>query len=320
MHTIGTRWLWIGFFVFVIAVLAIDLFILDGKRSHRVSMREALSWSMVWFCCAMIFNGVLWWYLQQTAGPLVAQQKTLEFFTGYLIEESLSVDNMFAFILIFNYFAIPAELQRRVLLYGLLGAVIMRLLLILSGTWLVSQFHWVLYLFGIFLMITGGKMLLVKDNEASLDDNKLLKWLRSHIRMTSSLHGEMFFMKKNKLWYATPLFLVLVLIELSDVVFALDSIPAIFAITHDPFIVFTSNIFAILGLRALYFLLSNMAARFHLLRYGVGMVIVFIGVKMLIEPWIKIPITISLSVVVVVLATTVLLSGLSQWNKKRKSL
>lgn len=320
MTSMGTWWLWGGFFCFVIMVLGIDIFLLGGKKTHRVSTREALSWTLVWFSCAMIFNALIWWYLKQTTNPVMAQQKALEFFTGYLIEESLSIDNMFAFILIFNYFAIPRELQRRVLLYGLLGAVILRLILILSGTWLVSQFHWVLYFFGVFLVVTGIKMLLTKENEPIVENHPFINWLRHHLRMTSSLHGEFFFIKQNNLWYATPLFLVLVAIELSDLVFALDSIPAIFAITHDPFIVFTSNIFAILGLRALYFLLSNMAARFHLLKYGVGIVIVFVGSKMLIEPWMHVPIILSLGVVVAILTTTVLLNLLVNFNKKRKSL
>lgn len=308
MHTIGTWWMWSGFFIFVILMLALDMYVFGGRKSHRVSAREALAWTLVWISCAMIFNFLLWWYLKNNYGLALANQKGLEFFTGYLIEESLSVDNMFVFLMIFSYFKVPREYQRRVLLYGVMGAIVLRLVVILLGTWLVSQLHWVLYLFGLFLVFTGIKMLLFSSDEKDLEQNILVMWLRNHIRLTDKYHDEHFFIKQNRNWYATPLFLVLVLIEFSDVIFALDSIPAIFAVTYDPFIVFTSNIFAILGLRALYFLLENMAARFYLLKYGIALMLSFIGVKMLIMPWVKIPTLIALSVVVAILATTVVLS------------
>lgn len=310
MHSIGTWWLWLGFFTFVLFVLAIDTFCLGGRKAHRVSTREALSWTVVWVSCAMIFNFLLWSYLTQTQGSIVANQKALEFFTGYFIEESLSVDNLFVFIMIFGYFAVPKEYQRRVLLYGVLGAIGMRLVVILLGIWLVSKMHWLLYMFGVFLVFTGIKMLFFANQDKDLADNALLHWLRRHLRLTGQFHDEHFWVRKNGLWYATPLLLVLIFIELSDLIFALDSIPAVFAVTQDPFIVFTSNIFAILGLRALYFLLAGMADRFHLLKFGIAIMLTFIGTKMLIAPWVHIPISIALSIVAAILITAALLSVL----------
>lgn len=308
MYSTGKWWMWLGFVVFVVIVIAIDLFLLGRKKDHKVTIREAFAWMGIWFSFAMLFNALLWWYLAKHHGVLFANQKALEFFSGYLIEQSLSTDNMFAFIMIFNYFAIPAKYQHRVLIYGVLSAIVLRLIVILGGTWLVSELHWILYLFGIFLVFTGIKMLMPAKEETNLAENPLLVWLRKHIRVTDKLSEEHFFIKINKLWYATPLFLVLVLIEVSDLVFALDSIPAIFAITNDAFIIFTSNIFAVLGLRALYFLLSNMAQQFHLLRYGIAIMLTFVGVKMLIADWVKIPILLALAILVAILATTILLS------------
>ena len=307
MHSIGNGWLWTGFFFFVLMVLSIDIFFLGRGKSHRVSTRESLSWTVIWVLCALAFNYLLWWYLHQSHGIHFANQKAEEFFTGYLIEEALSVDNMFAFLLVFNYFLVPEEYQRRVLLYGVLGAIVMRFLMIFAGIWLVLKIHWILYLFGLFLVITGIKMFFMKEKEG-LSDNSLLSWLRRRFRVTEKFHGERFFVRQNAMWYVTPLFLALILIEVSDLVFALDSIPAVFAITQDPFIVFTSNIFAILGLRTLYFLLARMAARFHLLKWGIAIMLMFIGTKMLIAPWIEIPVEISLGVVAATLVTSALLS------------
>lgn len=309
MHSIGTWWLWLGFLLFILAVLAIDIILLNGKKTRAVSSRQALFWTFTWFTCAMLFAIGLGWYLKMT-DAMLAQQKALEFLTGYVIEESLSVDNMFVFIMIFNYFVVPKALQRRVLLYGVLGAMVMRFIMIYLGVWVVRELHWILYLFGAFLIFSGIKMFLVEVDQQNLANNALLIWLRRHIRITDQFHGEKFFIKSNFLWYATPLFLALIFIEVSDVIFALDSIPAIFAITNDPFIIFTSNIFAILGLRALYFLLVNMAARFYLLKYAVALIIVFVGTKMLIEHWVQISTLFTLCVVVSVLAGTVILSFL----------
>ncbi|MGE0384131.1 MAG: TerC family protein [Gammaproteobacteria bacterium] len=297
--------MWAGFIAFVLAMLALDLFVFGGKKAHRVHVREAAAWVAVWVSLALSFAGLLWWYLHGTHGAEIARTKTLEFLAGYLIEQSLSVDNMFVFVMIFTYFAVPAELQRRVLLYGVLGAIVMRAGMILAGVWLVQQFSWVLYVFGAFLVITGIKMLVFADAQPDLERNPLLRWLRGHMRITPGFHGESFFVRQNGVLWATPMFLVLVLIEASDVVFAVDSIPAIFAVTTDPFIVFTSNIFAIMGLRALYFLLADMADRFHLLKYGLAIVLVFIGGKMLAMPWFHVPIQWSLSIVASIILVSV---------------
>ncbi|MBP7203672.1 MAG: TerC family protein [Propionivibrio sp.] len=300
--------MWAGFIAFVIAMLALDLFVFGGKKAHRVAVKEALAWVIAWVCLALAFAGLLWWYLNDTQGAVIAQRKTLEFLAGYLIEQSLSIDNMFVFVMIFGYFAVPPELQRRVLLYGVLGAIVMRAGMILAGVWLVSQFAWILYIFGAFLVITGIKMLVFADSEPDLEQNPLLRWLRGHLRITDGFKGERFFVRQNGVLWATPMFLVLLLIEASDVIFAVDSIPAIFAVTTDPFIVFTSNIFAIMGLRALYFLLADMADRFHLLKYGLAIVLVFIGGKMLAVPWFHIPIQWSLSIVGCIILVSVILS------------
>ncbi|KNH45900.1 TerC family protein [Pseudomonas lini] len=305
---IGELWMWVAFILFVIAMLAVDLFVFGGRKAHRVSVREASCWVIAWCALALVFAGLLWWYLNGEFGPEIAQRKTLEFLTGYLIEQSLSIDNMFVFVMIFGYFAVPPELQRRMLLYGVLGAIVLRGAMIFAGVWLVSQFAWLLYVFGVFLIITGVKMLLFAHQRPDLDNNPLLRWIHGHLRVTSRFHGERFFVLKNGRHWATPMFLVLVLIEASDLMFAVDSIPAIFAVTTDPFIVFTSNIFAIMGLRALYFLLANMADRFHLLKYGVAIVLVFIGTKMTLMPWLHMPVEWSLAVVGGIILTSVLLS------------
>lgn len=306
--TFATAPMWAGFIAFVIAMLALDLFVFGGKKAHRVAVKEALAWVIAWVCLALAFAGLLWWYLNDTQGAVIAQRKTLEFLAGYLIEQSLSIDNMFVFVMIFGYFAVPPELQRRVLLYGVLGAIVMRASMILAGVWLVSQFAWILYVFGAFLVFTGIKMLVFAESEPDLEQNPLLRWLRGHLRITTDFKGELFFIRQNGVLWATPMFLVLLLIEASDVIFAVDSIPAIFAVTTDPFIVFTSNIFAIMGLRAMYFLLADMADRFHLLKYGLAIVLVFIGGKMLAVPWFHIPIQWSLSIVGCIIVLSVVLS------------
>ncbi|WP_309304300.1 TerC family protein [Pseudomonas sp. LS1212] len=305
---IGEPWMWVAFIVFVIAMLALDLFVFGGRKAHRVSVREALAWVIAWSSLALVFAALLWWYLNGMFGAEIAQRITLEFLTGYLIEQSLSIDNMFVFVMIFSYFALPPELHRRVLLYGVLGAIVMRAVMIFAGVWLVSQFAWVLYVFGAFLIITGIKMMIFAEQQPDIEKNPLLRWLRRHLRITDGFYGERFFVIQNGLRWATPMFLVLVLIEASDLMFAVDSIPAIFAVTTDPFIVFTSNIFAIMGLRALYFLLADMADRFHLLKYGLAIVLVFIGGKMLVMPWFHMPIQWSLAFVGIIILTSVLLS------------
>lgn len=295
--------MWAVFIGFVLMMLAVDLFLVGGNKAHKVSFKEAAAWSVVWFALAMLFNLGLWWYLKGSYGAEIADTKAMEFLTGYLIEKSLAVDNIFVFLMIFTFFAVPAEFQRRVLIYGVLGAIVMRAVMIIAGAWLVQEFHWILYLFGAFLVITGVKMLMFAEVEPDLSKNPLLNWVKRHIRLTSGYRGEKFWVVENGVRLFTPLFLVLIMIEISDLIFAVDSIPAIFAITTDPFIVFTSNIFAILGLRAMYFMLAGMADRFHLLKYGLAMVLVFVGVKMLIVDFYKIPVELSLGIVGLIIAT-----------------
>ncbi|MNF45825.1 Inner membrane protein alx [compost metagenome] len=305
---IGEPWMWTAFVAFVIVMLALDLFVFGGRKAHRVSACEALCWVIAWSSLAGVFAALLWGYLNATLGAEIARDKTLEFLTGYLIEQSLSIDNMFVFVMIFSYFKVPPELQRRVLLFGVLGAIVMRAAMIFAGVWLVSQFAWLLYVFGAFLIITGIKMLIFANQQPDLENNPLLRWLRRHLRLTDDFHGERFFVVRDGVRWATPMFLVVVLIEASDLMFAVDSIPAIFAVTTDPFLVFTSNIFAIMGLRAMYFLLADMADRFHLLKYGLAMVLVFIGSKMSLMPWLHMPIQWSLAIVAGIILASVLLS------------
>jgi len=289
-------------------MLAVDLWVFGGNKSHKVTAREAGAWSLGWFSLALAFNGGLWWYLNGTVGAEIAEQKSLEFLSGYLIEKALSVDNIFIFLLIFTAFQVKAEYQRRVLIYGVLGAIVMRAIMILAGAWVVSEFSWVLYLFGAFLLYTGVKMFKAVDEQPDVQNNPVLRFARRHLPVSEGEHGEKFFVWKDGKRYVTPLLLVLILIEATDLVFAVDSIPAIFAITSDPFIVFTSNMFAILGLRALYFLLADIADRFHLLKYGLALVLCFIGLKMLLLPWLHIPVYVSLSVVTALIAGSVIAS------------
>ncbi|HQS57427.1 MAG TPA: TerC family protein [Gallionellaceae bacterium] len=309
--SIGEPWMWGAFIGFVLIMLVLDLFVFGGSKAHKVSVKEAASWSLAWVSMALLFNAGLWWYLSGTAGQEIADRKALEFLTGYLIEKSLSVDNVFIFLLIFSSFHVAAEYQRRVLIYGVLGAIVLRAIMILAGAWVVQEFSWVLYIFGVFLLITGMRMLVMAEKKPDLEKNPVLKFARRHLRISADNHGEKFMVMKNGVLYFTPLFLVLILIEVSDLVFAVDSIPAIFAITTDPFIVFTSNIFAIMGLRALYFLLADVADRFHLLKYGLAMVLSFIGTKMLIAPWYHVPVAASLIIVTVLIAASVVASLLA---------
>ena len=317
MELLGSWWMWTGFAAIVLALLLVDLLLVGGGKQHKVSLKEAAIWSLIWVAVAMAFNGAIWWYLDANAGREIANQKAMEFFTGYLIEKALAVDNVFVWLMLFGYFAIPIELQRRVLLYGVLGAIVMRTGMIFGGSWLISQFHWILYLFGAFLLFTGAKMLWMADKEPDMANNPLLRWLRGHMKISDTLHEERFFVVKQGVRYATPLFLVLILVEISDLIFAVDSIPAIFAITTDPFIVLTSNIFAIMGLRAMYFLLADFADRFVLLKYGLAVILLFIGAKMMLIDLFHIPIAVSLGIVGLILLTSM---GLSLWYSARKSV
>lgn len=308
MESIGTWWMWLGFFIFVVCAVAVDLLIMNKQGAHKVSLKEAGIWSLLWFSLAFIFAGILWWYLEAQQGSEFATKKTMEFVTGYLVEKSLSVDNIFVFLMIFSFFAVPAQYQKRALILGVIGAIVLRAVMILIGAWLLAQFHWILYVFGIFLVVTGIKMIWAADKKPDLNDNPVLKFVRKRFNVSNDFDGERLFTVQNGVRYATPLFLVLVMIAATDIVFAVDSIPAIFAITSDPFIVMTANIFAILGLRALYFLLADLADRFHYLSYGLAAVLIFIGAKMLLIDVYKIPITISLGVVALTIATSMIVS------------
>ncbi|MCS3455663.1 TerC family integral membrane protein [Aeromonas sp. BIGb0405] len=311
----GEWWMWLGFFALVLTLLWVDLRFVGGGKSHKVSLKEAGAWSLVWVSMALLFNLAIWYWVDVNMGREMANQKGLEFLSGYLIEKALAVDNVFVWLMLFGYFAIPAELQRRVLLYGVLGAIVMRAGMVFAGSWLIEQFHWILYLFGAFLLLTGAKMLWAADKEPDLANNPLLNWMRRRVKVTEQLEGENFFVWRDGVRYATPLLLILVLVEVSDLIFAVDSIPAIFAVTTDPFIVLTSNIFAIMGLRAMYFLLAGVAERFSLLKYGLAFILMFIGVKMLLLDIFKIPTGVALGVVASIL---VLSMGLSLWLTRKQ--
>ena len=302
-------WLWLVFVGTVLAALFVDFVVLRKQGSHVVGVKEAAIWSVIWLAVSLAFNGLLWWAVRDTTGSTsIANTKSIEFLTGYLIEKSLAVDNIFVFLMIFAYFKVPPAYQKRVLMAGIIGAIVLRTIMILVGGWMLQQFHWLLYVFGAFLLITGVKMWFSSGQESSLDDNAALKFLRKVMKVSKTYDGEKFFTIENGKRIATPLLMVVALIEFSDVVFAVDSIPAIYAITNDPFIVLTSNIFAILGLRALYFLLAAAANRFALLSYGLALILVFIGAKMLLIDIYKIPAVASLGVVFAILAATMGLS------------
>jgi tellurite resistance protein TerC len=309
MQTIAPLWLWATFGVIVLASLFIDFVVLRKQGSQDIGVKEALNWSLIWIALSFLFNGLFWWAIKDTTGSTeLANTKSLEFLTGYLIEKSLAVDNIFVFLLIFTYFAVPSHFQKRVLMIGIIGAIVLRTVMILVGGWLLAEFHWILYLFGAFLVLTGLKMWWAAGKEPNLDDNPALKLLRKLIPVSKDYDGENFWTMENGKKVATPLFMVICLIALTDVIFAVDSIPAIFAITNDPFIVLTSNVFAILGLRAMYFLLASVASKFHLLNYGLAVILIFIGTKMCLIDIYKIPVHFSVGVVVAILAITMLLS------------
>lgn len=290
---------WILFNVFVLMMLAIDLGIFN-RKSHVISFREAMSWTVVWIILALVFNGILYYW----RGPVQA----MEFFTGYLVEKALSIDNIFVFIMIFSYFQVPPAYQHKVLFWGILGALVMRAIFIFAGVALIEQFHFTIYIFGALLIYTGYKMFGHKNVKLDPDNNPLIRLVKRWMPVTSDLHGDKFFVKLDGKRFATPLFLVLILVETTDLIFAVDSIPAILAITQDQFIVYTSNVFAILGLRSLYFALAGIAGRFWLLSYGLAVVLVFVGMKMLLIDLYKIPIQWSLAFIFIVVALSILLS------------
>lgn len=306
IESVGTPTLWFGFLFFVALALALDLGVFH-RKAHAVKTREALAWSLVWVTLALVFNvGVYLWF---------GSQRALEFSTGYLIELALSVDNLFVFVVIFSYFAVPLHLQHRVLFWGILGAIVMRIGFILAGAALIQTFHWIIYVFGGLLLLTGIKLLVHKTANVQPDRNPILRLFRRVIPMVADFRGASFVVKETGRWYATPLLLVLVAVEATDIVFAVDSIPAIFGVTTDPFIVFTSNLFAILGLRSFFFLLAGMMSRFRFLNIGLGVVLAFVGSKMLVANLFKVPIGWSLGIVGGILSLSVVASVLFPQKK-----
>ena len=308
METIASPLMWTAFGGLVVLALLADLVLMRHGGPHRVTFKEALGWSVGWVAVAVAFGGWLWWYVSQQSGPDAGQRIALEYFTGYLIEKSLAVDNIFVFLMLFTYFAVPEEQRQKVLVIGVLGAIVLRAIMIFAGALLLAKFHWILYVFGAFLLLTGVKMLWAAGKEPDLENNPLLRWLTGHVPLTRGYVGSKLSVIENGKRLYTPLFIVIVMIGITDLIFAVDSIPAIFAITEDPFVVLTSNVFAVLGLRAMFFLLAGMADRFHLLPYGLAVVLIFIGAKMLAVDLFKIPVLVSLAVVATIIGFTVVLS------------
>jgi tellurite resistance protein TerC len=295
----GAIWLWVGFNLFVLAMLVLDLGIFH-RNAHSVSIREATIWSAVWIALALLFNAGIYFF----SGPELA----LQFLAGYLIEKSLSVDNIFVFVLLFSYFSVPAAYQHRVLFWGILGALVMRGILIALGAMLLENFHWILYLFGAFLIVTGVRMAFNKDEAVHPERNPLLKLVRRVVPVTAGYEGDRFLVRRAGHALVTPLMLVLLVVETTDLVFALDSIPAVFAVSRDPFIVYTSNVFAILGLRSLYFVFANVMSKFYYLKFGLSVVLSFVGVKMVLSDIYHVPIGLSLAVIAFVLASALIAS------------
>jgi tellurite resistance protein TerC len=296
---IATVYVWIGFIAFVLLMLALDLGIFH-RKSHEVKIKEALIWSAVWISIAMVFNYGIYVYMGEV--------KAIEFLTGYVIEKSLSIDNLFVFIMIFSYFNVDKKYQHKVLFWGIIGALIMRSIFIFAGVALINKFHWIIYIFGAFLIFTGVKMLFQKDEKMDPNKNPLVRLFKRFYPVTDTMRGDRFFVKINAKTFATPLFVVLLLVEFTDLIFAVDSIPAIMAITSDPFIIFTSNVFAILGLRALYFALAGITQYFHYIKYGLSAILVFVGLKMVMVDFYKIPVMISLFTILGILVISVVAS------------
>ncbi|MFA5832612.1 MAG: TerC family protein [Bacteroidota bacterium] len=303
--------MWVLFNGFVLAMLTLDLGVFH-KKAHEVKMKEALTWSAVWIACALIFNTLIYYYWDWMApgSEYANKDAALAFLTGYLIEKSLSVDNVFVFLMIFTYFQVPRLYQHKVLFWGILGALLMRAMFIFAGVSLITSFHWMIYLFGALLIFTGINMALQKDKKLQPEKNPVIRLFKKWFPVTNEYHGDKFFARINKRNVATPMFIVLLVIETTDVIFAVDSIPAILAITNNPFIVYTSNVFAILGLRALYFALAGIMGLFHYLHYGLSVILVFVGGKMMLVDFIKIPVEMSLLVVLAILIISVIISKL----------
>jgi tellurite resistance protein TerC len=305
----NSTYLWISFNLFVLLMLALDLGVFH-RKSKTIDVKDALLWTSIWVSLAFAFNVFVYYHF--------GEQKAFEFFTGYLIEKSLSVDNIFVIILIFSYFRVPSEYQHKVLFWGILGALVMRVCFILAGVELIRSFHWLVYIFGAFLIYTGFRIVFQQEGGADFEKNFFVKTIRKFLRITPAFENDRFFVKRNGLWWATPLFLVVIVVEATDLVFAVDSIPAILAISDDAFIVYTSNVFAILGLRSLYFALAGMHSYFTYLKYGLAAILVFVGVKMCIADLFKIPIEISLAFIILTLSMCILASMVLNSSNRAK--
>lgn len=287
IHSIVEWWMWILFTFLIVFLIIVDIFSSSHHGTEKVSTKEALGWSIFWISLAILFNIFLWWHLYGTKGLAIANEYAVLFLLGYVVEELLSIENMFIFLLIFNYFNLPARHHRQALLYGILGAIIFRFIMIMSSVWVISQFHWVIYLFGAFLIYSGTKMLFVlKSEKFNFSENKLLGWMKNNLNITEKYHGKKLFIPDNNQLFVTPLFVVIVFIQITDIIFAVESLPAIFGITQDPFIIYSSNILALLGLRSVYFLIVNLSQQFHLLKHCISIILVLIGLKMLMSKWI----------------------------------
>lgn len=310
-HNMETTYLWLGFNLFVVLMLALDLGVFH-RKSKEVSVKDALLWTCFWVLLAFFFNVFVYYQF--------GQKLAFEFFTGYLIEKSLSVDNIFVMILIFSYFRVPAAYQHKVLFWGILGALVMRVTFILAGIELIQSFHWLIYVFGVFLLYTGIRIATQKDESINFEQNRVVRFIRRLFRITPDFAGDRFFVKQNGQWWATPLFLVVLVVEATDLVFAVDSIPAILAISNDSFIVYTSNVFAILGLRSLYFALAGMHHYFSYLKYGLAVILVFVGLKMCLSDLYKVPIELSLAFIILTLSLSVLASMVLNRNGRARLL
>ncbi len=310
MHTIATPALWVAFGLVVVVALIVDFMVLRVGGTHKVAFKEAALWSIAWIVLAMLFNLGLWYWLGGHVSAEVANETALQFLTGYVVEKALAIDNIFVFLLIFSRFGVSAELQKHALMIGILGAIVLRAILIFVGAALIQRYHWILYFFGAFLVYTGIQMVRTPNDEADFEANPLMRWMRGHLRLSKEFNGAKLSVVKDGVRWFTPMFVVIVLLAVTDVIFAVDSIPAIFAITEDPFIVLTSNVFAVLGLRALFFLVAGMADRFHLLNYGLAGVLSFIGLKMLIVDVWKVPIGWSLGMVALLIGASLIASRL----------
>ncbi len=310
MQSIGTWWLWLFFIILILIVLSIDIILLAKNKRQQISLKTSFVWVSVWIILALLFNAFLWIYLSLGDSSKIANQKALEFFTAYLVEKSLSMDNIFVFVMIFKYFSIPMRYQRRLLLFGVLGAISMRIILIVFGIWLINKFDWIFYLFGLLLIYSASKFFTLFKDEQFIANNVILRTLRRFFPITKTISGDRFLVKKNNSYFVTPLFVVLIFIEVSDLIFAIDSIPAVLGITQDPFIACSSNAFAILGLRAMYFILAHIQNKFYYLNYGLALILGFIGIKMMLHDIVDIPVVVTLSTIVLILSSSVIASKL----------